>query len=204
MIIILKKEIEKLSPAVNRTQTGKIMLCYIVEMFYSIFLCTCADVTDEILKNLMNLNKNTQAIQKDIKVVKHRTVQISHITIETNRPQPSSTKTDRLHHQSKMKRDACILYNRTEPSKPNMIKCMVLNEYFSSKDICLSHIVGLRSQHILPIIGLSRADLWNPRNGLLLWREIEDYFEQLEVVSVFIHTKLIFIINIDLLDGCNV
>jgi len=101
MIIILKKEIEKLSPAVNRTQTGKIMLCYIVEMFYSIFLCTCTDVTDEILENLMNLNKNTQAIQKDIKVVKHRTVQISHITIETNRPQPSSTKTDRLHHQIK-------------------------------------------------------------------------------------------------------
>ena len=60
MIIILKKEIEKLSPAVNRTQTGKIMLCYIVEMFYSIFLFTCADVTDEILKNLMNLNQNLE------------------------------------------------------------------------------------------------------------------------------------------------
>ena len=101
LIIILMKEIEKLSPTVNQTQTGEIMVCYIVEMFYSIFLCTCTDVTDEILENLMNLNKNTQAIQKDIKVVKHRTVQISHITIETNRPQPSSTKTDRLHHQIK-------------------------------------------------------------------------------------------------------
>ena len=60
MIIILENKIEKLSPAVNRTQTGKIMLCYIVEMFYSIFLCTCADVTDEILKNLMNLNQNLE------------------------------------------------------------------------------------------------------------------------------------------------
>ena len=62
LIIILENKIEKLSPAVNRTQTGEIMLCYIVEMFYSIFLFTCADVTDEILKNLMNLNQNLEKL----------------------------------------------------------------------------------------------------------------------------------------------
>jgi hypothetical protein len=108
---------------------------------------------------------------------------ITNVLVLQNRPHAPSGKTECNYHQTTMKDSIVQLYKLAHPSsRSNLVKCMVLNKYFPPSDICCSHIIGLRLQNSLPVLGLHDDDLWNPRNGLGLHVDIEKKFENLEVV----------------------
>ena len=61
---------------------------------------------------------------------------------------------------------------------------MILNHYFPTADICLSHIIPLKDRASLSVLGLSDDCIWDARNGLCLWREFETHYDRQEVVRV--------------------
>jgi hypothetical protein len=99
--------------------------------------------------------------------------------METTRPRAPSNKSEKSYHQQEMKQQARQLYRRNHPTDPNKIKCMILDEYFDSKDVTLSHIVAVGNKQLLSVLNYEPRDIWNPRNGLLVWREFEPLFENL-------------------------
>jgi hypothetical protein len=58
---------------------------------------------------------------------------------------------------------------------------MILNHFFSTEKVTASHIVGLTERQVCLILGF--YDVWDPRNGILLFHEIVKRFEAMELVS---------------------
>ena len=110
---------------------------------------------------------------------------IANIIIQLMRPHaPSSTTSERNSHHQKMKNEVIERYQLVDPNNSSQIKCMVTGRYFQRDDVHCSHIIDVRSRQSLAVIGLKDEDIWSPRNGLGLFKEIEKFFDDLEAVSI--------------------
>lgn len=119
-------------------------------------------------------------------------VRFGEIVEEKNRPllrtvnalcsaKPVSTTSDRDKHKDIFKRSLSLRYQCHDPANANVTKCMILNHFFSTEQVTASHIVGLYERQICATLGFT--DVWDPRNGILLFHEIDKCFENMEVVS---------------------
>lgn len=99
------------------------------------------------------------------------------------KPKPISTSSARINHQKKFKSDLIQRYNCHHPSNPNIIKCMVLGQFFFTSEVIAGHILGLNQAESMNLLGLTRNDIWNPKNGVLWHSEIEKKYSAQEIVS---------------------
>lgn len=102
-----------------------------------------------------------------------------------NAPDRVSGKSDREAHQEEFKKQLLQFYQCSDPINPNVAKCMVLNKYFSKSQITGSHIIRLEKRQQFLLMGLSRAEVWNVKNGLLLYKPIEEKFDSQDLVILF-------------------
>ena len=147
----------------------------------------------QIITKIDSLNLKMDEMDKkndnlDLKVSK--VLKVSYAAV---RPQASSAKTEREFHQRIMKQECRVRYNCINPNDPNTTKCMVLNDFFPTSDICLSHIIPLKNRSSLAVLGLSDDCIWDPKNGLCLWKEFEDHYDRLEVVRVIVVIIMFFV-----------
>lgn len=81
--------------------------------------------------------------------------------------------------QKQFKNSLISYYQCAHPNETDLVKCMVLNDYFPRKTVIASHIwkfctegEGLREFNLEP------SDLNSPRNGLLICESIERAFDE--------------------------
>jgi hypothetical protein len=112
--------------------------------------------------------------------------------IATTRPKAQSGKSERDHHQAQFKIDVINRYCCDVGAPPNHLRCMVLNTFVPSHRAIAGHIIGLKEREsgVLNMLGLRYEDVWDPRNGLIWWHEIETAKENMEVV------RLLFVVHI--------
>jgi hypothetical protein len=108
---------------------------------------------------------------------------LSKVVIANSMPTASSTKSQREHHQAQIKSQMRVHYGCVHENNPYMTKCLVLNAFFSTEQVTFAHLVGVTEKNHLHMLGMNSTDLWNPRNGLLVHRDIEHEFTKNNVVS---------------------
>ena len=69
---------------------------------------------------------------------------------------------------------------------------MVLNLELPKDQITASHIIGIKERNNLHLLGLDDDFLWSDKNGILVFKELEDAKEKFEVVC---STAYIFFIS---------
>jgi hypothetical protein len=75
-----------------------------------------------------------------------------------------------------------LFYQCQHSTNPNLVKCMMLNDFLNKKRVKASHIYKVSTLGIgLDDFNLVQPNLWNERNGLLLYTTIEDAFDRKEV-----------------------
>ena len=81
---------------------------------------------------------------------------------------------------------------------------MVLNYFFSTDDVVAAHLIGLTNmQSFAPLNLIAHRDLWNVKNGLLVYKDIEKKYESQDIVRYFVDliSNLLnykFILSLDL------
>lgn len=96
---------------------------------------------------------------------------------------PVSTTSERARHQERFKEELIVRYQCNHPTNEHVIKCMLLGHFFSRNEVTASHLVGLLNKQACGYLCIS--NVWDGRNGILLFKEIDKRFESMEVVSVF-------------------
>jgi hypothetical protein len=77
-------------------------------------------------------------------------------------------------------------YQCADPMNPNVVKCMILNQYLPKNLVIGSHIYKASTYGSgLEDFGLKMTDLYNERNGLLLYESIEKAFDMKEVCFLY-------------------
>lgn len=80
--------------------------------------------------------------------------------------------------QEAFKESLIVFYQRQHPSDSKLLRCMVLDDFFPKQFVIASHIWKHCSRgEGLDEFGLREDDLSNPRNGMLMCREIEQAFD---------------------------
>lgn len=89
------------------------------------------------------------------------------------------TESKRSKEEQPAFKDALIaFYQRQHPSDPHLLKCMVLDDFFPKTLVIASHIwKHCTHGEGLDEFGLQENDLSNPRNGILMCKEIEQAFD---------------------------
>ena len=109
------------------------------------------------------------------------------------RPHASSNKTERAHHQVEFKDNLVLRYKR-QGAGLDKLTCMVLGVELPRDQIIAAHIIGIKERNILQLLGLGDDFLWSDRNGILVFKELEDAKEKFEVVC---STAYIFTFHMD-------
>ena len=125
----------------------------------------------EVLNDNAQSHINNQIVEKLDEISKFVKT-VGRILVEDSRPRASSGQPERDHHQQTMKQEARILYKAAARGVQNT-RCMILGLEFPNDKIVCSHIIGVRNQNALTRLGLSYQQLWNPRNAILLYHELE-------------------------------
>lgn len=112
---------------------------------------------------------------------------VSDVIVDSSVPELRSNQSDREVHQAIFKAEMISLYDAANLSNPNVVKCMVLDRFFSKDQVKASHIIAADSATSMTLVGLSYWDRYNARNGLLLYAPIDLAFENLDVVSIIDH-----------------
>ena len=90
-------------------------------------------------------------------------------------------------------------YGRNHPTDSNLVKCMIINEYLPKNIVIGSHIYKASTYGSgLEDFGLKETDLYNERNGLLLYDSIEKAFDVKELCffhNVFDNTLVLHILK---------
>ena len=96
------------------------------------------------------------------------------------------------------KHDLIAFYECACDRNQHKIKCMVLNMFLPQKIVSASHIFPAYTRgKELDEYNLEENDLWNPRNGLLLYKTIEVAFDRMECCFLYlpfdqsIHIKIL-------------
>jgi hypothetical protein len=77
------------------------------------------------------------------------------------------------------------------------IKCMILNEYLPKDIVIGSHIFKASTLGIgLNCFGLKPTDLYNERNGFLLYKNIEKKFDAKELCFIYNPLEMKFVLNV--------
>jgi hypothetical protein len=97
-------------------------------------------------------------------------------------PKPNSTTSNREYHQNAFKVALANRYKCVHPENSNVLKCMVLNYFFSKHEVIASHIIGLNHSVSFAILKLPEAAVWSDRNGLLVYKAFEKKYEAHEIV----------------------
>jgi hypothetical protein len=97
---------------------------------------------------------------------------------------PVSTASDRVRHHDLFKDGLVARYNCSDPTNPTVTRCMLLGVFFCTSDVKASHIVGLYEQNVCETLGID--DVWDERNGLLLYKSVGKQFEAMGVVGLFL------------------
>ncbi len=92
-----------------------------------------------------------------------------------------STVSDRDRHHEDFKEGLRERYQCKNPGNVHVTKCMILGQFLSTNKVKASHIVGLHERNICSTLGFD--DVWDERNGILLYDEIDKRFESMELVS---------------------
>lgn len=72
------------------------------------------------------------------------------------------------------------------PTDNRLVKCMLLNDYLPKSSVIGSHIYKAATYGSgLEDFGLRVVDLWNERNGMLLYQSIEKAFDVKEVCFIY-------------------
>lgn len=80
--------------------------------------------------------------------------------------------------QEAFKEVLIVFYQRQHPSDPKLLRCMVLDDFFPRQLVIASHIWKHCTRgEGLDEFGLREDDLSNPRNGILMCKEIEQAFD---------------------------
>lgn len=89
------------------------------------------------------------------------------------------TESKRSQVEEQTFKDALIaFYQRQHPSDPQLLKCMVLHDFFPRHLVIATHIwKHCTHGEGLDEFGLQESDLSNPRNGILMCKEIEHAFD---------------------------
>jgi len=158
------------------------------------------DSGDDIIREISEVVKSTATkIERQTKLLKC----VSKILLDDCRPRAPSGETEREHHQSEMKQLARKRYDCIDSRDASKTKCMILGLYFKTDEVTCRHIVGLRNREALPRLGLSDQSLWDPRNYLLLFHEIETRFENLEITFLLDPSRQVYTLQVlydDILD----
>lgn len=106
-------------------------------------------------------------------------------------PVPESTKSTREANQVAFKEALkaryphCVAINTTTSPPLTLLKCMILGHDFSPDMITAGHIIGLTNTQSFPIVGLNASlHRYHERNGLLLFRDINQRYGQQHIVSL--------------------
>jgi hypothetical protein len=140
-------------------------------------------------------NKLLRKINKKLNIVTKEVIICRRIRLDIWRSSTCSPQ-----EQTDFKESLINFYNCSDPSDPNILKCMVLDRFFSRNKVRASHIwkfstggEGLKDFNLLPL------DLNSPRNGLLFCESIEECFDVKDVCFLIdrIHSENIFIKVLD-------
>jgi hypothetical protein len=113
--------------------------------------------------------------------------------LASTRPHASSNKSERNHHQIDFKNNLVLRYER-QGSDLGKLRCMVLNVELPRDQITAAHIIGIKERNVLQLLGLADDFLWSDKNGILVFKELEDAKEKFEVVC---STAYIFTFHMD-------
>ena len=130
-----------------------------------------------------------------------RTDKVLALIINSFLVKPISTASQRDHHQTKFKADLVNEYNcqstSSSPSSTNFIRCMVTGEFIRHDKVKASHLIALKDEAILTILGFTPAFKWSPKNGLLLFDLIDKAFKNMEIT--FLLNPLTSVVTIQVL-----
>lgn len=112
------------------------------------------------------------------------------------------SKTSRVENPD-FKANLINFYQRFDPSDPTIVKCMILDVFLPKHIVIGSHIYKASTLGVgLEDFGLKQTDLFNVRNGLLLYESIEKAFDVKELCflyNAFSTTLILHVISKDLL-----
>lgn len=96
-----------------------------------------------------------------------------------------STDSERVAHHASFEDAVSMLYGCINlDTHPDMLRCIVTNRWHPKKKVCKgAHLLAVKERTAMPLIGLNRFDIWDPRNGLCVLRTIDKRFESKELVS---------------------
>lgn len=126
-------------------------------------------------------------------IIREELKPVTDIIVDLAVPEAQSTTSQRNHHQQKFKNELINYYQCGDPANMNKIKCMILNQFLNKSDVIASHIIPLEKASTLVLTGHSRTEKWSPRNGLLLYKPIDQAFENLQIVRILL--RLYFLVN---------
>jgi len=70
------------------------------------------------------------------------------------------------------------------PDNPNVLKCMILNQFFPVSDIIAGHVLHIDNRGSFPCVGMDfQKHCFDARNGLLLHRLIYERYASHQLVS---------------------
>lgn len=147
---------------------------------------TNANDTDENKVTLEKINENVEKTNENVGM----------ICDSFAMPKAISNTSDRNFHQEIFKDEMLTYYDCRHPTDINMAKCLVLNRFFPKNKVIAAHIVSLEEQDKILFVGLKPSDIWNKRNGLLLWEPIEKAFNSLDLAIIWDDNQKAFVINV--------
>lgn len=104
-----------------------------------------------------------------------------------------STDSDRARHREEFETNVAVGYSCINQSThPNMLRCVVTNQFHPQDLVCKgAHLLAVSEKRALPLVGLSKSDLWDSRNGLCVLRTIHKRFEDKELVRRLVLVNLV-------------
>ncbi len=146
-----------------------------------LFLCVAAVPLATIFENIQN---NFVALRKDNRVIRQDNRLLRAAVVAVLAPRATSTKSERLKHKEAFKNSVRARYGCVHPDNPNVTKCMVLNHFLSTNIVSCGHILSLEQKPSLSVLGLVENDIWNARNGILWYADIEKKYSSQELVRL--------------------
>ena len=138
--------------------------------------------------------------------------QLSTVLLATYAQKPVSTASARGYHQHKFKQNLITAYSCQSPTTPGYLKCMVLDQFIRAENVIASHLVALKDENVLPLLGYSPEFKWKHTNGLLLSEKIDKAYENQEITFLLnplnstVAVRILYddVLDRDVLDDYNV
>lgn len=158
------------------------MLCYFIPCFTSV---SAIDVTPswalQLQSNQAQLQSNQAQLQNLIIPLAKEAVVSQRRRLDVWTPSKASRE-----ENPDFKAKLITYYKSVDPTNPQAIKCMILNQYLPKNIVIGSHIYKASTYGSgLEDFGLKATDLYSERNGLLLYESIEKVFDVKEVCFLY-------------------